>query len=133
MKIYHTISPHETIHGLEFHMYTVVLKLNNGNILTCHNFPKYEGKLDLLVWLAPERKWFKISMRSENTQIMFAYHKKMRKKLKSKINCNALMKHDRKHKHGSGASRICNRSITDYECCKNPMHDFHRSMYVQWN
>lgn len=33
---------------------------------------------------------------------------------------------ERQHKAGSGGSRIYDGSITDYECSKNPLHDFRR-------
>lgn len=39
-----------------------------------------------------------------------------------------LMKHDRKRKCGSGGVRLtpfCGQ-VTDYECAKNPLHDFRR-------
>lgn len=37
-----------------------------------------------------------------------------------------MMRHDRHHKGGGGGSRIFDSSITDYECAKEPLHDFHR-------
>lgn len=39
------------------------------------------------------------------------------------------IKHDRRHKGGGGGTRIFNGSITDYECRKDPFHDFRR----YWN
>ena len=59
------------------------------------------------------------------TEMMWNYYRKHQKKRKKKhINYEEMMKHDRKHKSGGGGSRIYNGSITDYECTKNPMHDF---------
>ena len=52
--------------------------------------------------------------------------KQKQHKANNKINYAKLMRHDRKHKSGGGGSRIYNGSITDYECTKNPLHDFRR-------
>ena len=44
-------------------------------------------------------------------------------------NYNNLMKHPRKHKRSSGGQIEHKHSITDYECTKNPLHDFRRTFY----
>ena len=47
------------------------------------------------------------------------------------VNFKALMKHDRMKKKGSGGTRLSkwNGIVTDYECTKNPLHDFRRVFY----
>lgn len=41
-----------------------------------------------------------------------------------------MMKHERKHKRGSGGQRLgFSETVTDYECTNNPMHDFRRTFY----
>ena len=57
---------------------------------------------------------------------MWDYYRKHQRKNKSKVNYTQIMEHERYHKSGGGGSRIYNGSITDYECTKNPLHDFRR-------
>lgn len=106
----------------------IVLTLDNGMQLVCHKFNhSHKYKLELMVWMPLEKKWVKTYDRNKYTKMMWDYYKKIKPKKKyAHINYASLMKHDRVHKSGGGGSRIHNGSITDYECTKNPLHDFRR-------
>lgn len=123
-KAYHT----ETIHEKRFPANTIVLTLDNKTKLLCWKFNhSRKQKLELYVWLPIEKKWVITYARNRYTEIIWDYYREHQKKKDSKhINYANMMKHDRKHKSGGGGSRICNNSITDYECTKNPLHDFER-------
>ena len=133
MRISHTLG-REFLHNKELPMNAVVLRFDNGMALVCSDFNhSRRHKVELLVWLPAQNKWVRTYAKNEHTEMMWDYHRKLQRKSKCKVNCAPLMKHERVHKHGSGGSRIYNGSITDYECTKEPMHDFRRSMCVQWN
>lgn len=119
----------DIIHGKEFPMNSIILTVDNGTQLVCTNFHQSrKQKLKLYVWLPVEKKWVVTYAKNEYTEMMWTYHRKCEHKNRiRKGNYNNLMRHDRKHKSGGGGgTRIFNGSITDYECTKNPLHDFRR-------
>ena len=120
--------PHEVVKGKEMPMNSIVLRLDNKAILVCSKFNhSRKQNLELLVWLPTQNKWVRTYAKNEYTEMMWNYYRKHRQKRKKKhINYEKMMEHDRYHKSGGGGSRIYNGSITDYECSKNPMHDFRR-------
>ena len=120
--------PHEVIKGKEIPMNSIVLRFDNKAILVCSKFNhSRKQNLELLVWLPTQKKWVRTYVKNEYTEMMWDYYRKHQKKHKKKhINYEKMMKHDRTHKSGGGGSRIYNGSITDYECSKNPLHDFRR-------
>lgn len=135
MQIEKILMPHEVIKNREIPMNSIVLYLENNTILVCSNFNhSRKNKIELFAWLPAQKKWVKTYAKNEYTEIMWDYYRKHQKKQNNKrINYTQLMKHDRKHKSGGGGSRIYNGTVTDYECAKEPMHDFRRSMCVHWN
>jgi hypothetical protein len=124
------------VYGKEFPMNSVILQLDNGMELVCTNFCQ-SRKLPLHVYcyIPTEKKWVLTILDGEYKEIMWKYYRKCKRKHeKCKANYSQMMKHERKHKNGGGGSRIgSNAMVTDYECTKETMHDFRRSMYVQWN
>ena len=116
------------IHGEEFPMNSVVLYLDNGIELVCTNFRQSRKKaLQVYCYLPTKKQWFITFLKDEHKEIMWDYHRKCERKHRiRKLNYHKLMQHDRIHKSGGGGSRIHNGSITDYECTKNPFHDFRR-------
>lgn len=116
----------EISHDREFPVGSIMLTLDNKMELVCWKFNhSRKEKLELFVWLPVEKKWVITYAKNEYTEIMWDYHRKnQKKKSKNRINYANIMKHDRMHKSGGGGSLIHNRSITDYECRKNPLHDF---------
>lgn len=114
------------LHGKEFPMNSVVLRLDNGIVFVCTNFKQSrKNPLKVYCYIPEEKKWAITFLKHKYKNIMWDYHRKnQKKKSKSHINYANMMKHDRKHKSGGGGSLIHNRSITDYECRKNPLHDF---------
>lgn len=134
-KIYHTLS-RENIRGMYFPMNSVVMHLDNGMRLVCTNFnTKRIGFLELFVWLPDQGKWVKTHEKNVLTNAMWDYYSKnLRRHKDDRTNYENMMRHSRKRKGAGGGVRLGNSwYTTDYECSKNPMHDFHRSMYVQWN
>lgn len=99
MKITHVIMQREVIHDREFLMNSVIVYLDNKNVLVCSKFPynrKY--KVELLVWLNDKHKWVKTFEKNQYTELMWKYRKQLnrkKKKLRSKFkraNYNQLMK-----------------------------------------
>ena len=128
MQIEKILMPHEVIKSKEMPMNSIVLRLDNKMILVCNKFNhsrKYN--LELTVWLPTENKWVRTYAKNEYTEMMWNYYRKHQQKRSHNFRtCENMMRHERKHKTGGGGSRIYNGSITDYECSKNPMHDFRR-------
>lgn len=129
MKMYKTVCWNEIIKGKEFTMGSIVLELDNKIILVCSNF-KHSKKqpLEIYVYMPDKKKWGKTTMMNEYTETMWRFYRKNQPKVKRKYSGNyaEMMKHDRKHKHAGGGSLIYDGSITDYECTKEPLHDFRR-------
>ena len=128
MQIEKILMPHETIKGKEMPMSSIVLRLDNKIILVCSKFNhSRKQNLELLVWLPAQNKWVRTYAKNEYTEMMWDYYRKHQQKRNHDFRkYENMMKHDRRHKSGGGGSRIYNGSITDYECSKNPMHDFRR-------
>lgn len=126
MKIEKILMPHEVIKGKEMSMNSIVLYLNNKAILVCSKFNhSRKHKLELLVWLPTQNKWMRTYAKNEYTEMMWNYYRKHQQKRNHDFRkYENMMHHDRRHKGGGGGSRIYNGSITDYECSKNPLHDF---------
>lgn len=129
MKIHKALNT-EYIHNREFHMNSIILTLDNKMILVCNDFNhSRKDKVKLTVWLPDKKKWVYTYAKNEYTEIMWDYfhantNNRTRKPYKG--NYEDMMKHDRRHKGGGGGSRVYDESITDYECAKNPLHDFRR-------
>ena len=114
------------LHGREFPMNSIILHLDNGVDFVCTDF-RQSRKTPLQVYCYTENKWVIKYLKGNYKEIMWDYHRKCEHKSKAyKGNYASMMKHDRRHKSGGGGSRIHNGSITDYECAKNPLHDFRR-------
>ena len=128
MQIEKILMLHEVIKGKEIPMNSIVLRLDNKAILVCSKFNhSRKQNLELLVWLPTQNKWVRTYAKNEYTEMMWDYYRKHQQKRSHNFRtCENMMRHERKHKAGSGGSRIYNGSITDYECSKNPMHDFRR-------
>jgi hypothetical protein len=124
------------VHGKEFPMNSVILQIDNGIEFICTNF-KQSRKLPLEVYCynPAEKKWTTSILKGNYKEIMWDYYRKCeRKRKKCKGNYEQMMRHDRVHKAGGGGSSIGKSTmVTDYECTKNPLHDFRRNMYIQWN
>ena len=134
-KIYHTLS-RENIRGMYFPMNSVVVRLDNGMRVVCTDFhTKRIGFLKLYVWISEKNKWVLTYEKNDLTELMWEYYTRNLRRTKSdRNNYENMMKHSRKKKRASGGSRLGNNEYTtDYECAKVPLHDFRRSMYVQWN
>ena len=127
MKIRHTLG-NEIYHGKQFPMNTVILhNEKNGVEVFCSNFGKQNGKITVLIHIPNHKKFLKTEMRNEYTKEMYNYYLSLQKP-SQKLNYKQMMAHDRKRKTGSGGVRLgkfCGQ-ITDYECAKNPLHDFRR-------
>jgi hypothetical protein len=120
-----------TIHNREFPTNSIILTLDNKVELVCHKFNRSrKNKLEVYMWIPLEKKWVITYMKNKYTDIMCDYYRvNQKKKKRDYTSYSQLMKHDRTHKSGGGGSRINTRSITDYECTKNPLHDFRRCYY----
>lgn len=116
------------VHGKEFPTNAIILQLDNGTEFVSTNFKQSRKKpLKVYCYIPTEKKWIITFLKDNYKEIMWDYYRKCERKNKiRKGNYEQMMKHDRKHKHAGGGSRIYNGSITDYECTKNPLHDFRR-------
>lgn len=135
MRKLYTLPGSDYIHNKLFQMGTVVLCLDNGNLVACVKFnsPR-KNPIRTSVFFADKNQWVKCVMKNALTEEIWHYHFEMQRKLNApcyKGNYEHMMKHDRKKKCGSGGVRLgkfCGQ-VTDYECRKDPLHDFPRA----WN
>lgn len=116
------------IHGREFPMNSVVLQLDNGTELLCTNFRhSRKAELELFCYIPTEKKWVKTYAKNKYTELMWDYHRKRERESKKRNgNYSQMMKHSRKRKKSGGGKISHTQTVTDYECTKNPMHDFRR-------
>ena len=129
-RVYHLLS-RDFVCGSAFSMNSVVLTLDNGTRLVCSDFNRSRTKkIEIYVHL-PKQGWVRTYEKNQLTEIMWAYYRKSVQQKKSHKNYAALMSHSRKKKRASGGSRLGSSSYTtDYECTKEPLHDFRRVMYI---
>lgn len=120
------------IHGREFSSNSVVLQLNNDTELVCQDFRhSRKQKLELFCYISTENKWVKIYAKNGYTELMWDYYRKCeRKNDVRKGNYSQMMKHSRKRKRSRGGKISHTQTVTDYECTKNPMHDFRKTYVV---
>lgn len=87
MKLSHTLGGQYLIHGKEFPIYTIVLRLDNGVELYCKksNFYSKDRKLLVLIYSPDKKTWFRCKMKNEYTDLMWDYYKKNEKKFNPKI------------------------------------------------
>lgn len=117
----------EYIHGKQFPVGTIILRLNNKTEIACSNFYFIKGKLEIFVY-KPFTKWQREFSRNQYTQIMYKCFCKG-KRTSTTVDYSKLMKHDRAHKKSGGGKMSPIYIVTDYECRKVPMHDFQRCYY----
>ena len=101
MKISQTIMQREILHNKEFPMNSIILELNNKNLLVCPNpLYSYKQQLELYVWISNERKWVKTYAKNKYTQIILEYYNKNQRKSrrKNKMNYSQLMQPGEKGK-----------------------------------
>lgn len=127
MQIYKALNT-EVLHNKEFHMGSIIMRLDNGVILVCNKFNhSRQYNLELIIWLPNEKKWVRTYAKNQCTEMMWDYYRKYQEKRRRNFRkYENMMRHERIHKGSGGGSRIYNGSITDYECSKNPLHDFRR-------
>ena len=129
MKIRKLTMPSEIIKGKSFPLNTIILTLDTGVIVTSNDF-HHKRNLPLrcrcyVPWFG---KWVLTETINDYTEFMWEFYRKTQKRSKKDhTNYANMMKHERKKKTGgSGASRERKMTCTDYECAKNPLHDFRR-------
>lgn len=127
MRIYKALNT-EVRHGREFRANSVILEADNGVVLVSNDFHHSRKQdLALFVWIPKDRTWYKTCARNKYTEAMWDYWCRNKpKKKRNHIDYAGMMRHTRMHKGGGGGSREFVGAITDYECTKNPMHDFRR-------
>lgn len=130
MKLRKIYMPGEVIKDKEFGTGTIMLTFNTGVIVASIDF-HHKRSLPLLceVYLPKRNIWVTMKVKNEYTDIMWNFYKGKAHKADKKYqgNYTKMMKHERKKKTGgSGASRERKMTCTDYECAKNPLHDFRR-------
>ena len=111
MKIYQTLGQYP-VHGKVLPMYSVVLRLDDNKteiICTHFNTPR-KYKLNVIIYDCVMKTWTQCKVRNKYTEIMWNYYRQTQRK------------------SGSGGVRLgkFTGTVTDYECTKNPMHDFRR-------
>ena len=129
MKIFQAQS-NTFIHNREIMPESIVCVLLNVTVLVCSDFRKRkDNKIPVFFYMPSKKCWYKAYQNDKITDAILAYYNGIIKKEKRrKTNFNALMTHDRIRKNGGGGVRLgkfCGQ-VTDYECTKNPMHDFRR-------
>lgn len=117
----------EFIRGIEFKHGSIVKYFDNGQIVVCSHFFVQKNKLELFLFNGA--KWVRTyapAIDGTAKEIIKLHRKQNRNN--NLVKCANLMKHERKHKKAGGGS--CSRFsgiVTDYECAKEPLHDFRRT------
>lgn len=119
------------VHGKEFPMNSIVMDLENVTFV-CTDFRQSRKKpLQVYCYILAEKKWVITFLKGNYKNIMCDYYRKCERKHNiRKGNYRQMMQHDRKKKRGSGSKESHKYATTDYECTKNPMHDFRKSYYI---
>lgn len=125
------------IEKLRVPTHSVIFRFESGAVLVCKRmfFNKKENrwnrKIELFCYDPIECVWIKTRMQNEITDKMVDFYIQKINAKYNDVNFKALMKHDRMKKKGSGGIRLSkwNGTVTDYECAKNPLHDFRRVFY----
>lgn len=121
----------EYVYNKLFPMGSVVLKLENGNLVVCTKFNMpHKAPIRTSVFFADKNQWVKCVMKNALTEEIWRYYFKKKRENNPAYNGNyeKMMAHSRKKKAGTGGVRLgkfCDQ-VTDYECRKDPLHDFHR-------
>lgn len=116
---------HEIIGNREIPINTIVMYFYDIIVL-CDDF-HHSRKDKLKVRIYSKGKWYNARIKNQYSEMLWDYYRKTQKRPKRDgKNYAQMMRHDRYHKKSGGGSIIYNGSITDYECTKNPMHDFRR-------
>lgn len=139
IKIYATTMSSEAIKGKSFTAKTIIITLETGTMIACQSPEKIKRKLPVWVYSVKDRKWYRSLAEGEISDILIKYHYRYfpkKKKCRNASDPEMLMRHERKKKKGGGSGvRLdkenfrAGKTITDYECSGNPMHDFRR-VYV---
>ena len=134
MRLYKALNS-EVLQDKVFRMGSIILELDNGCILVASDF-HHLRKSGLIVRIysptsKEKDKWVWVRLKNQYSEMMWDYYRKHQQKRSQDFRkCENMMRHERKHKAGGGGgTRIFNGSITDYECRKDPFHDFRRC----WN
>ena len=103
-----------------FPMGSTVLVRENGDTIVCVTFAhmRKTEPIPVCLYVRETGCWKSGVMKNAFTEELWAF----------RGNYAGMMKHDRKKKCGSGGVRIgkfCGQ-VTDYECRKDPLHDFPR-------
>ena len=134
-KLYATTMSNETVKNHAFNAGSVIMTLKTGTIIACQDFQKINGKLPVMVYSVASKKWVKSLADGEIAETLCKYHARtMPKKHKNRNAPNYvnMMRHDRKKKKGGCGVRLDKENFlakqmqTDYECTKEPLHDFRR-------
>lgn len=107
-----------------------IVYAENGIVLYCTDF-RHKRTLPLCVMVYDEslQKFTRrISRNKQFNDILWTEYRKFARKHKHTVDPSYL-KHERKHKKSGGGQRDHVHAITDYECAKNPLHDFRRVYY----
>lgn len=85
MRLSHTLGGCDNmVHGREFPMNSVIMKLDNGTELVCYNFyQSSEEPLELFCYIFKEKKWVKTYARNKYTEMMWEYYRKNIRKKKT--------------------------------------------------
>lgn len=135
MKIYRVLGGCcNLVHDKEFPINSVVLGLEDGTTFVCTSFKQSRKKpLQVYCYHPLQERWVITFLDRKLKHAMWDYYRAYQRKChKHKANYAYMMKHDRKQKKRSGTPSS-KYAITDYECSKNPFHDFRRSTIVLYN
>lgn len=123
------------MHNFVIRTHSVYMLCDTGAVIVCQNFKKdRERKTKVFCYIPKEQKWIMSRFNNEYIDMMYnlynSKHKTETKEIR-RINYKKMMSHSRKKKHGNGGEilRKWNGNVTDYECSKEPLHDFRRVYY----
>lgn len=102
-----------------------IIFTHNEIILYCTDFRHKRAKsLHIMKYDKVQDKFIPMVSKSKTlNDMLWTEYRKFERKHRKHIN-SSYLKHERKHKKSRGGQRDNIHTITDYECTKNPLHDF---------
>lgn len=127
----------ECVNGMTFPVGTIFMRKNGAIVAWC-DF-EHKGKRLQVFVSENKRKWKRMYINGKLAEIVLQchnrteqHHAKMRKAV-LKANFEGLMRHPHHSKRKGMQKSSSKYAMTEYECTKNPLHDFRHCRYVIYN
>ena len=82
MQLSHILGgSHNTVHGKEFPMHSVILEADDGKVFVCANFKQpWKEPLKVYCYIPEEKKWVITFLKYEYKELMWDHYRKLKRK-----------------------------------------------------